>query len=306
MRFAATSVVPAALRGAEGVTCPHAVSGGGGREQRTQVLVTTPPSAVAAYPAGLYLPDSALTPTGPADLALLPEEAWRPLSTAEQLYVMETGGLTLEEMRLDSTLKERFRNSSISQAKDECLHGAPRATTAITSSLLAMYSALEGYETADETIACLDAHCRANTRGCLETLRLATLSIATDMALAEDWPSTRRHCRYAEAITCFLANGVAVATPDNADFERSPWHLKRYLALNCPCRCFSRKYSVECSNPGCNARRGGGVTMRACSACLVSYYCSVECSAAHWPVHKQQCKRENDKGNAKSSSRSKV
>ncbi|KAI0314127.1 hypothetical protein OF83DRAFT_1138190 [Amylostereum chailletii] len=37
-------------------------------------------------------------------------------------------------------------------------------------------------------------------------------------------------------------------------------------------------------------------SIHACSACHVTYYCGKSCQTAHWPTHKQECKRLRSKG----------
>jgi hypothetical protein len=54
--------------------------------------------------------------------------------------------------------------------------------------------------------------------------------------------------------------------------------------------------NLSCNNPGCTSlklsemRLVDGHTKSKCAGCLLVYYCSVQCQAAHWQSHKPVCK----------------
>jgi ankyrin repeat protein len=43
---------------------------------------------------------------------------------------------------------------------------------------------------------------------------------------------------------------------------------------------------TQCAKPGCS-----GAGLKKCAGCLVIFYCSKECQAAHWWLHKFECKQ---------------
>jgi TPR repeat protein len=41
----------------------------------------------------------------------------------------------------------------------------------------------------------------------------------------------------------------------------------------------------------CGSEAGGGVSLKACTACRLVKYCNAECQRNHWPKHKKECKQ---------------
>jgi hypothetical protein len=54
--------------------------------------------------------------------------------------------------------------------------------------------------------------------------------------------------------------------------------------------------AMEESSYGCyRCGKGTKKENRACSRCLLAWYCSRDCQAAHWKVHKKVCKKDSSK-----------
>ena len=54
--------------------------------------------------------------------------------------------------------------------------------------------------------------------------------------------------------------------------------------------CFTyqgRKFIIEMSCAQCHTT---GFNLRKCSRCRLVYYCSKDCQAKNWPIHKSYCK----------------
>ncbi len=197
----------------------------------------------------------------------------------------------VDSIKSNPALREALRNPDVAAYKDNCLHGAPGATDAIVKACIALESAVAPARTGDEAVALLGPFVCNNPRSATDTVRKVLLSMATDAALAEDWANCRHFVLAAVCLRTYLETGAVTASDDLRDIERSNWHLKRYLALQCSCRCFTPRFAASCAHPGCGARHEvGGVTLRFCSKCRITYYCSAEHQAAHWAEHKTQCK----------------
>ena len=75
--------------------------------------------------------------------------------------------------------------------------------------------------------------------------------------------------------------------------ERS---LIQFFRQRIPCSCLDKKYTAlkvqpktgPCSH--CKQMKERSA-LKVCSGCNREQYCSRDCQAAHWPVHKEKCKR---------------
>ena len=186
-----------------------------------------------------------------------------------------------------------LHNPKVSAAKNECLHGAPRATDSVVMSCFALQEQLEFVRSCSDAAVRLQTFLSRNTRHATASVHKVLLSMATDAALEEDFHNARKFAIAAGCLRSFLEAGAVTVSNELRDLERSDWHIKRYLALECKCRCFSARFAASCAQPGCTARHGvDGVSLHACSACTITFYCGAAHQEAHWAEHKTQCKKK--------------
>ena len=52
----------------------------------------------------------------------------------------------------------------------------------------------------------------------------------------------------------------------------------------------TESHQRRCHGPGCTVRTSSKYVLRRCVACGLTTYCSSQCKAKHWPLHKRECK----------------
>lgn len=74
----------------------------------------------------------------------------------------------------------------------------------------------------------------------------------------------------------------------------------KFYATRIPCSCLDDKYLALKKHPktgtcdNCDMRKKRSDLML-CSSCKKQQYCSQDCQAAHWPLHKEDCKSWSSK-----------
>ena len=74
---------------------------------------------------------------------------------------------------------------------------------------------------------------------------------------------------------------------------------QRQLLANCPPISWPHGPSLLGAACVVCGAHGANTTLRRCSRCRTSYYCSTECQQQDWPTHKLECVKVKDKAEKK-------
>jgi hypothetical protein len=94
------------------------------------------------------------------------------------------------------------------------------------------------------------------------------------------------------------AKYIAAATVRDL-FHGEEKEVIRFFTKRIRCSCLQAKYEIAKKLPSvgrCHGCKGKSKrkTLMLCGCCRIAQYCSYECQASHWPVHKAECRRAKE------------